>query len=1368
MNWLLSKISKTIQKWRSIFLIVPTVALGVIALKYTGSLQLLEWAIFDQFFNWRPPEKTEERLLIITVNEQDINALGQWPLSDGILAQVIQTIAAHNPAGIGLLFYRNLPVEPGHEKLAQVMKNTPNLVGVEKVIGEPVPAPPVLDRINQVGIVDLLLDADSKVRRVLLSYENLQGQLQLSIGAQLALKYLKNHGIIPQVIARKNQKTQIQLGKAILAPFTGYDGGYVRTNMAGYQILLNYRGCENKFDKISLTQLLKQEFNPAQISGRIVLIGSTATSLNELFYTPYSSELTSIPKATPGVMIHANVISHLLSAALDGRPTIKSWSEFTEIFWMIAWSFIWTLTSSGVLIPEKSPNKPNNFSWQLVTISLSIILGNCLLLGISYFAFIEGWWLPVVPPSLALTTSIISLKIYQSIQLARDSEKKLIQSLECLPIGVFLYKNLQEVLYVNQAAKKLLKVLPKNSILPEEIVSFYRLYLVGTDQPYPWENLPLIQAFKGESVKVDDIEMRHPDQTLILEVQGQPIWDEQGNILYALVAFQDITQRKEADKILADYNHTLEIQVAERTAALRESDQRFRQAFEYSAIGICLVSPTGKFLQVNQALCKIMGYSADELLQKHCYDITHPEDIADDFMYVQQVLSKEVNAFHREKRFIHRDGSIIYSLVSVSQVQDENHQPLYLIGQVQDITEQKKAEMAVRQHEAQMQAIVTNTSDGLLILNDQGKITFANPAATKIFNQPVEELINSEFGIPKTKTCEMYLTGEMYQNKTIELKIGTYQSQGKSAYIVSLRDITERKQAELELEKAKEAAEVANQAKSAFLAKMTHELRTPLHAILGFSKIIQRDGSLSPLHQEYLKIIGRSGQHLLGLINDVLDMSKIEAGQVQLNEHPVSLSQLLTSVQEMMQIKADCKNLSLVFYRDAAVPDLVKTDEQKLRQVLLNLVGNAIKFTEKGQVIVRLTKIPPEIYPENLHQTDQNPQATNLRLCFTVEDTGPGIAPKDFPSLFQPFVQTAAGRNAREGTGLGLAICQQFIELMGGKITVISRGQQFTPGVTPKTAPQEPIAMPSGNFDQDGSKLGTIFQFELPVTVLENLPFGYRPARTVTPTAIALTPTSSRERILIASPVVEQQQILVNSLMSLGFPVQEVSNAQDLIETWLSWQPHLILLDQQTAQINDFEVIGQIRQREKDSRPRFNFGSPTFIIVLITSDSPEERSALLAAGANCCIDRFSPTEIILQQIAKSLGVTDFFSPTESTLKLSSFDGDKTSDISMVASSFNWKSQPEPEAILFPDRTQIVAELAKKEPQNILDPESLMVMPTQWIEQLYQAARSADQDWILELLAELDPVNRPLAQELANLVHDFKIDLILEIVKPLIQ
>ncbi|HEY9704567.1 MAG TPA: GAF domain-containing protein, partial [Allocoleopsis sp.] len=222
----------------------------------------------------------------------------------------------------------------------------------------------------------------------------------------------------------------------------------------------------------------------------------------------------------------------------------------------------------------------------------------------------------------------------------------------------------------------------------------------------------------------------------------------------------------------------------------------------------------------------------------------------------------------------------------------------------------------------------------------------------------------------------------------------------------------------LELMKAKETAEAANGAKSEFLARMSHELRTPLNAILGFAQIMNRSDDVSPQHQEFLSIINRSGEHLLDLINDILSMAKIESGQMQLNESSFDLIALLQSIEELLELKAQSKGLILTFIWDENVPQYIKTDENKLRQVLINLLGNAIKFTPSDGTIslsVKAGQLNSVVKSESLQS-----------LIFAVEDTGPGIAPHEIADLFNPFVQTQTGRQSLQGTGLGLAISKQF------------------------------------------------------------------------------------------------------------------------------------------------------------------------------------------------------------------------------------------------------------------------------------------------------------------------------------------------------
>jgi adenylate cyclase len=380
----------------------------IILLRLTGLLQGIEWDTLDQFFRLRPFEPPDPRIVIVTIDETDITQIGQWPLPDAVLAQAINNLKAHNPSAIGIDLYRDLPVEPGHQTLVEMFKSTPNLIGVEKVVGSSVAPPPALRQLDQIGFVDLVLDADGKVRRGLMSVQ-LKDRVHLSLGVTLALKYLKAKGVTLQ----QADTHQFRLGKARLIPFDGNDGGYVRANSGGYQMLLNFRGSLENFQTISLTDVLDNRI-PANLMGdrsstaspgRIVLIGAIAPSLNDLFYTPYSSSLFRTPKRTPGVVIHANLISQLLSAALESRPLMRVWTKPQEWLWILAWSLIGaTLT------------------WKLKSIRESIVgvfLASLGLLAVAYLMFLQGWWLPLVPTLIGLVGGAIALPILTNKRLEK-------------------------------------------------------------------------------------------------------------------------------------------------------------------------------------------------------------------------------------------------------------------------------------------------------------------------------------------------------------------------------------------------------------------------------------------------------------------------------------------------------------------------------------------------------------------------------------------------------------------------------------------------------------------------------------------------------------------------------------------------------------------------------------------------------------------------------------------------------------------------------------------------------------------------------------------------------------------------------------
>ncbi|WP_242049097.1 CHASE2 domain-containing protein [Planktothrix sp. FACHB-1365] len=391
----------------------PVITASVIALQSTGFLQLLDWATYDQFVRWRPLEPPDPRIVIVTIDEPDLKKLGQWPIPDAILAQLIEKIKLQNPIAIGLDIYRNLPVQPGHEDLIKVFKTTPNLVGVEKVVEDQnrasIEPPPILKDKKQVGAADLILDADGKIRRALLSIKPPERPTILNLGATVALIYLQTQGITPKM----TENQQVILGKAEFTRFTENDGGYVRADDDGYQILLNYRGSQDNFHKISMTQVLNNEIPPDLFRDKIVFIGPFAQSLNDLFFTPYTSNLFSINDRTPGVIIHANIASQLISSAIDGRTLIHVWSDRTEWFWVFLWSTVGS--SLGWIY--------GGTRWTVYW----LILASGGLIIISYSAFMSGWWLPLVSPLLALVSSGMVVTAY--IANVERQDRKMVMTL---------------------------------------------------------------------------------------------------------------------------------------------------------------------------------------------------------------------------------------------------------------------------------------------------------------------------------------------------------------------------------------------------------------------------------------------------------------------------------------------------------------------------------------------------------------------------------------------------------------------------------------------------------------------------------------------------------------------------------------------------------------------------------------------------------------------------------------------------------------------------------------------------------------------------------------------------------------------------
>jgi signal transduction histidine kinase len=523
------------------------------------------------------------------------------------------------------------------------------------------------------------------------------------------------------------------------------------------------------------------------------------------------------------------------------------------------------------------------------------------------------------------------------------------------------------------------------------------------------------------------------------------------------------------------------------------------------------------------------------------------------------------------------------------------------------------------------------------------------------------------------------------------------------------QEIEERKKAEL-------AAEGALQAKSEFLTNMSHELRTPLNVILGFTQLMSRDITIEKEQQENLNIINRSGEHLLSLINDILDLSKIESGAIIFQENTFDLYQLLDNLEAMFLLAAERKRIQLNFAIAADVPHYIQTDEKKLRGCLINLLNNAIKFTDSGSVILRvcLRQKEEQTTTNNRQPITNNQQPiTNNQLYFEIEDTGCGIAAAEIDRLFDAFVQAEAGRKAVEGTGLGLTITRQFITLMGGEISVRS------------------------NLGQ-----GSIFEFYIVPTITEVLPTPKTPIQRV----IGLKDPDIVYRILVVDDTRENCLLLKKLLQPIGFNVREAMNGREAIALWETWYPHLILMDTRMPIVNGYEATREIRKREKLSlrmrnsdldisaqtqSQKPNAQNPTIIIALTASIFEEQRGTMLEAGCNDFIHKPFQEATLLEKIATYLGLSYRFDD-----RSASETYHRTAGISERSDRF------------------FLSELKK--------------MSRTWVKNLYCYANEINEESTLQLIEEIRDRAPALAQELQDLYEDSRFDIIVRIAQKAIK
>ena len=654
------------------------------------------------------------------------------------------------------------------------------------------------------------------------------------------------------------------------------------------------------------------------------------------------------------------------------------------------------------------------------------------------------------------------------------------------------------------------------------------------------------------------------------------------------------------------------------------------------------------------------------------------------------------------------NNSVIWVARDISEVYEE----LHLRHQTEVALRQSEEKFSSAFRSSPSAITITRLSDGCHLEVNDSFCQFTGYTREEIINRTALELNLWVDLNARNQLFETLLTQGTVRNYEFEFrtKPGDIKTALLSAELINLngqtcvisvsQDISDRKKTEAAMREAKEAAEAANRAKSTFLATMSHELRSPLNAILGFSQLLTRSRSLNPEQQESVSIIKRSGEHLLTLINNVLDLSKIEAGRTPLNEQNFDLYRLLDDLEDMFYLRAQEKHLQLICDRTSDIPQFVRTDEVKLRQILINLLNNAIKFTELGLVSVRVERMLKvgkleswKVEESNLSTcqsanlpTYQPPNLPPVILHFEVSDTGIGIPPEELENIFEAFVQTQIGKASPEGTGLGLAITRQFVRLMGGDITVSS---------------------------QVGC--GSTFRFNLPVHVVDaiNVEVSKQPTRRV----IALEANQPFYRILIVDDRWENRHLLLKMLRPLGFELQEASNGIEALEIWESWQPHLIWMDMRMPVMDGYEATQQIKATTK--------GQATAVIALTASILEEERAVVLSAGCDDFVRKPFHDAEIFDTMSKHLGVRYIY--------------DESTD---------WNTSHQKDA----------------EMQKALTSQGIAALPLNLLTELNQAATCIDMEKVDSVISEIHNHNRSLAEGLAQLAADFKYDEILTLIQ----
>jgi PAS domain S-box-containing protein len=652
------------------------------------------------------------------------------------------------------------------------------------------------------------------------------------------------------------------------------------------------------------------------------------------------------------------------------------------------------------------------------------------------------------------------------------------------------------------------------------------------------------------------------------------------------------------------------------------------------------ICPSTPFISVSGVT--IGEVTATELLKQGATDYVSKENLGRLKQSIERVLKELKEAEEKEKRAAEL---IIANKELVFLNEEKEKRAAELV-----ITKLKQIEALQMKHR-QLTDIIEFLPDATLVIDKEKRVIIWNKAIEKMSGLPAAEMIGKSdyaytipfYGKAQPQLLEaLFLSDEdlvtrhpeitregdaliaevfcpaLYNNKGAWIFAKALLLYDQAVNIIgaieSIRDITKRKHAE-EDQIARKSAEKANQAKSQFVSNMSHEIRTPMNAILGFAQLLGRDPSISPKQDEYVQIILRSGASLLQLIDDILDISKIETGKITLNETTFCLHTLLDDLVIMFRILADAKGLQFLVERDESVPLYATADGQKFRQVLVNLIGNAIKFTETGGVTVRvhaekvlsqklsmkkLRRVTVRVHAEKVEGTTLEGKEI-LRLVTEIEDTGPGIPEEETGRIFDVFQQAEAGVKSG-GTGLGLSISRKLVEMLGGKLTVSS---------------------------QVGK--GSCFRFE---ALLAPADAGFEQEKTALHRIVGLELGTGPYRILVVDDVLTNRTLLCELLQSIGFEIREAQNGVEALEAVAQWLPHAVLMDLRMPVMDGYEAIMRLKSTEK--------GRAIPIIAITSNAFNYSKKQVMETGVVAYLRKPFHPEDLYKALGKSLGLRYIF------------------------------------------------------------------------------------------------------------------------------